>query len=41
MNESMLAVMVDIAGYLERIAEALEAIEDNMRAQHEAEGADS
>ena len=31
MNDSVLAVLVDISGYLERIAEALEAIEDNIR----------
>ena len=40
MTESYLMVLSQIANSLERIAEALESIEDNMRVQHETEGAD-
>ena len=40
MEDGFYNLVFDVSQYLERIAEALESIEDNMRVQHETEGAD-
>lgn len=39
MNDSILEVLVDISTYLERIAEALEALEDDVRQKDAGHGA--